>query len=506
MPNEKVKPSSRSIINLSHKEAKAFFLKHKSYSPFELPPYFQFDNLLNKVAQELNEKSLKSQCCGKPRELERVNHTILNNKDGRYAWRPYELIHPALYVSLVYEMTKKASWKKICDSFDRFSSDSRIKCLSIPVESLTDESDKAEQISQWWQEVEQKSLELSLAYDYVVNTDIVDCYAAIYTHSIAWALHTRKEAKKRRWDMSLIGNIIDSYIRDMRFGQTNGIPQGSILMDFNSEIVLGYADSLLAKKIKKDDSNVNDFQILRFRDDYRIFVNNSHDGEVILRCLTEVMIAMGLRLKPEKTRASNQVIRSSIKGDKLDWMFRKNRETNFQRHLLIIHNHSTNHPNGGSVNRALYNFYKRLVKDEIFDNPLPLISMAVDIARHNPRTYPITAAILSKLVNCLAKESQKRETIEKIRRKFSTFPNTGHIEIWLQRISYRFDKDIDYDEPLCRLVRGEDVRIWNNNWISSEKLSKIISPEEIISRKELRRVRPVIPLKEVRLFDSSYPG
>jgi hypothetical protein len=38
--------------------------------------------------------------------------------------------------------------------------------------------------------VEQKSIELGLEYDYIFHTDIVDCYGAIYTHSISWAIHT----------------------------------------------------------------------------------------------------------------------------------------------------------------------------------------------------------------------------------------------------------------------------------------------------------------------------
>ena len=36
----------------------------------------------------------------------------------------------------------------------------------------------------------------------------------------------------------------------MTYGQTNGIPQGSSLMDFIAEIILGYADTQLVKKLK----------------------------------------------------------------------------------------------------------------------------------------------------------------------------------------------------------------------------------------------------------------
>ena len=36
----------------------------------------------------------------------------------------------------------------------------------------------------------------------------------------------------------------------MSYGQTNGIPQGTILMDFIAEMVLGYADYLLTERLK----------------------------------------------------------------------------------------------------------------------------------------------------------------------------------------------------------------------------------------------------------------
>ena len=101
----------------------------------------------------------------------------------------------------------------------------------------------AAQILSWWQGIEQASIELALEYDYVfLCADITDCYGAIYTHSIAWAIHGKTVAKQNRTDKNLVGNVIDWYIQDMRHGQTNGIPQGSVLMDFIAEILLGYAD------------------------------------------------------------------------------------------------------------------------------------------------------------------------------------------------------------------------------------------------------------------------
>lgn len=496
--NDKTKdsePSRLSIIDMDHDQAQTFLLKPKSYCTLDLPSHFDFCSLLKSVEEVLTTKQLSELRRGNPRNLEDVNHFILHNKDGKYAWRPIELIHPALYVSLVMAITEPSNWKLICDRFAVFHSIREIQCMSLPVESRSDQKDRAEMISQWWLDFEQRSIELSLDYDYVVHTDIVDCYAEVYTHSIAWALHTRSHAKGNRNDKRLIGNIIDDHIQDMRQGQTNGIPQGPVLMDFIAEMVLGYADMQLASKI-----DIDEYHILRYRDDYRIFVNNTRDGEVILKCLTEVMFDLGLKLNPEKTRMSGDVITSSIKDDKLNWAFRKQGDANLQKHLLIIHDHSKSYPNSGSLATALDTYYRRLTVTKKCEFPLPLIAIMTDIVYRNPRVYPIAAAILAELLGFIKTASAKRTIIEKIRRRFDNIPNTGYMQIWLQRISFLFDPQINYDEPLCNLIGQYDNDIWNNTWISSKDLLNAVDPKSIIDSEKLQRITPNVPVEEIELF------
>ena len=96
---------ARAIVELSCDEARTFFLKHESYFTTQLPPYFQFNGLLNEVSDVLEGKQLNGLCRPSPRRFDKVNHTILTNKDGRFAWRPLELIHPAIYVSLIHNIT-----------------------------------------------------------------------------------------------------------------------------------------------------------------------------------------------------------------------------------------------------------------------------------------------------------------------------------------------------------------------------------------------------------------
>ncbi|MFZ2542493.1 MAG: RNA-directed DNA polymerase [Gallionella sp.] len=496
-----VEPTRKSILELPNEDARRFFLKPESYCSLDLPPYIAFGNLLIDVDRIINGKHLRDLRNCTPREYDDINYSILNNKDGKYAWRPFQLIHPVLYVSLVHQITEEQNWKLICEKFKEFSGNKKIRCLSLPVVSLTDEKDKAEQVSHWWQAIEQKSIELSLDYEYLLETDITDCYGSIYTHSIVWALHTKPEAKKKenRNNNNLIGSVIDNRIQDMRHGQTNGIPQGSALMDFIAEMVLGYIDLELTKKLQGE--NIDDYCILRYRDDYRIFVSNMQAGEKILKLLTETTIDPGLKLNSSKTKASNDVVQASIKSDKLGWMASKQSDNTLQKRLLLIHNHAKQFPNSGSLDVALDKYLKRIFKlDSLTEQPLPLIGIIVDIAYRNPRTYSKCASILSKLLSFVATLEEKRTIIEKIRQRFSLIPNTGHMQIWLQRVTLKFSNEINFDEPICKLVAGENARIWNNDWISSKKLKDAVDARKIVDKEKLVKITPVISPQEVELF------
>ena len=495
----------QSILEMNPQEAKAFLLKQESYCNFPLPPYFDFDDVLKDIDAFLENSKFCDLKDSNPSNFDEINHLILNNKDGKYAWRPLQLIHPVLYVSLVHLLTSETNCAHIKAKFSEFATNESIRCLSIPINSLTNNKDRGQQIVLWWQEVEQKSIELALEYQYILKADITDCYGSIYTHSISWALHSKIEAKKQenRFNDQLVGVLIDKTLRDMSNGQTNGIPQGSVVTDFIAEMVLGYADLELTKKL--EEMGIKEYKILRYRDDYRIFVNNPKVGERILKAITETMIELGMKLNPVKTMLSNQIVNNSVKEDKLSWMARKQSTKIIQKHLLIIHSHATNFPNSGSLTKALIDFKKKIENRKLEPNiVMPVISIAVDIAYNNPRVYPEITAILSKLVDSLESDDAKQSVIKKILTRFSNLPNTNHMEIWLQRISVKFDEEQPYKEPLCRLVAGEKVEIWNSEWISSNELKKLIRPDKIVDRRKIQTLAPVISGDEMNLFLQTY--
>lgn len=497
--NQKGRKSERSILQMIASQARAFLLKPESYCGIDLPVYFTFARVLSSVTRELSGKALSSMSL-KPRDHEGVNYSMLSNKDGRHAWRPLQLIHPALYVSLVQRITEPAQWKVIRDRFKEFQKAANLECLSIPIEASRTRKDKAAQILNWWQGIEQGSIEFALDYNYAFHADITDCYSAIYTHSIAWAVHGKATAKAARNDKTLIGNIIDSHIQDMRHGQTNGIPQGSTLMDFISELVLGYADLELSHRLKA--AGITEFRILRYRDDYRIFVQSPQIGEAILKCLTEVLIDLGLKLNTSKMTGAQLVVSNAIKPDKRAWLRARQDDVNLQKHLLVIHAHGQDFPNAGSLTVALTHFHERLNQTKRISSPLALISIATDIAYTSPKAFPVCSAIISQLLNGLDTKAARVAAIRKIHAKLSQLPNTGHMEVWLQRISHSFDPNLGYKESLCRLVKGHSVVLWNNDWITCAKLKAAINPATIVNKTKLRSLKPIVRPKEIELFAS----
>ena len=288
----------KTILDLNSEEAKAFFLKEESYCSFEFPEYFSFRALITSLSKELKGKVLRDCTTAiKPKDVEGVNYTLLNNKDGKFAWRPFQLIHPALYVFLVQEITQENNWKIIQDRFKVFYANSKIECHSIPVAEENEKPDKQNQIYEWWQKVEQRSLALALEFNHLLHLDITDCYGSLYTHSISWAIHTTEEAKKpeNRDNPAFIGVTIDKHIQAMSYGQTNGIPQGSALMDFIAEIVLGFGDLLLTEELNK--LGITEYKIIRYRDDYRIFTNNPQQSSEIAKVLSDVLSKLNFKIK-----------------------------------------------------------------------------------------------------------------------------------------------------------------------------------------------------------------
>ena len=490
----------KKLIERSNEEARKFFHKGSSYFNGDMPHYISFEPILTDVEAVLKEESYAAFKSVNPNDFPDVNYNFLSNKDGKFAWRTLELIHPAIYVSLVNTICNSDNWKHIQKRFSEFE-DGAIDCCSAPVMSLDSQTDVATQIGNWWQRVEQQSLIYSLEFSHILHTDVIDCYGSLYTHSISWALHGLKDAKENKGRNSLLGDKIDSCIRAGRYGQTNGISQGSVLMDLVAEIVLGYVDEQITAELDWP----TDFRIIRYRDDYRVFANSDDRAEQILKVISDKLRTVGMSLGVSKTILSRNVVEGAIKPDKLAGidlqdLGNANAKT-IQKQLLRLHSFGQRFPNSGALRRLISEFHAKISEQTERPDDLEVqVAITADIGFVSPATFPVVAGILSHLIS-LASTEEKPQLWLKVREKMARVPYNGYLEIWLQRVTQpkAIGIKFDSDEPICQIVNGKTPKLWENEWISNNDLKDALSVSKIVVG-SVFDAEEVLQPEEVELF------
>lgn len=146
--------------------------------------------------------------------------------------------------------------------------------------------------------------------------------------------------------------------------------------------------------------------------------------------------------------------------------------------MLFIHDFSCKYPNSGSLCKALDKFFERIKNlNKEREDILVLISILVDIMYKNPRTYPIASAILSKFISLIKSRDQQIEILKTVINRFKKLPNIGYLEIWIQRIAFKIEKKIVFEEPICKTLNDEHTSssLWNSDWIGNNKLKKLLT-------------------------------
>ncbi|WP_141228302.1 reverse transcriptase domain-containing protein [Anaeromicrobium sediminis] len=164
---------------------------------------------------------------------------------------------------------------------------------------------------------------------YILQTDITRYYPSIYTHSLPWALHTKKTSKANMTDPSYFGNEIDKLVRNMQDGQTIGIPIGPITSLILQEIIGTAIDSEFSIEMNM---NINGY---RYIDDMEYYFNSIEEAERGLNILNKVVKRYQLELNTSKTK----IMKTPIKLEP-EWIyfFRtfKFRKSNIKKISLIM--------------------------------------------------------------------------------------------------------------------------------------------------------------------------
>lgn len=525
------------ILSLKSKDALDFFMRSEQFHGFEMPEYFDFTEVLDFVRKTIGNRSYDECVTASPSDFQDVNFDILLNKDGRYAVRPLVLCNPYLYYFLAREIAGEKNWETVKECFKTFEVP-HIKSCAIPV--IPDKKEKfhnSTTILNWWNQLEQRSIELSLEYRYMFITDITNCYGSINPQAIDWALSRRNTIHATDENHTLAQNII-RLLRDLQQGRNIGIPQGSALFDLTGEIILGYSDLLLHEALQS--AKITDgYEVIRYRDDYRIFCNDRDRLERISYILQQVLESLNFRMNSGKTKMTDSIVIDSIKPDKLGYIYNTpifNKKgcdfDGLQKHLLYILMFGHKYPNSGQLRMMLNDFDDRVkllledkdiiidaqLKDDgnvtfqwkdsevsngIIENIHAMSAICVQIAIENINHAHYALRVASRMVESIKDNNEKWDIINKMSASLCHLHNNVYIQMWLQNITYQRDKKAGitpYDARLCHVVMGEDLPLWNIDWMKPE-LRKGFPKNSIINQETLAKITPIITFREISAYE-----
>ena len=538
MQKIKMIKKAKNILSLTSNEVLDFFMKSEQYHGFELPEYFTFDEILIYVRETIGdapyEKCVKDDIS--PNELSDVNLDLLLNKDGRYAVRPIMLANPFLYYFLVREVCNEENWAIVKELFDRFKVPHITSC-AIPIIPREKEAfHKATTINNWWNSMEQRSIELSLEYRYMFVTDITNCYGSVNPQTFDWAFSLKDTSFETEGE-SKIAKSIQWYLRAFQQGRNIGIPQGSAIFDFVGEIILGYSDLLLhealqtkAQEYEEQGKAFPAYEIIRYRDDYRIFCNNREALEDISYILQQVLERLNFRMNSQKTKISDSIVTDAVKSDKLAYIYNTpifNKKgvdfDSFEKHLLYILMFARDYPDSGSIKTMLSDIDKRIEdwlnpkeeqegKDLKKPNYIPggsvraMSAICTQIALENVGCSHYALRVISRMIDSLKDMKEKQSIIDLVYHKLCNQPNSSYNQLWLQNMTYTQDKKqgtSPYTLRLCQLVAGNEIlSLWNNEWLKPEMVDNL-PYDSIVNKDTLKKVTPVITFRETRTYIES---
>ena len=485
-------------LGLFDYEAKRYFMKSESYFSVPLPPYFDFTKILADTERAMGGRGLDELRTDVDiREAGGVNYSLPMNKDGGQAWRDFQLIHPAVYVAMVNLIVR--SWDYIDERMRLFASQDSVKAVGVAPGMRSEKSPTAASILKWWHGMEQTSLKMSLYYNYMVVTDVMECYSSISVDLVARAIG------------GALGRKVAKLISDSREGRNMGIPQGSLLLDFVAEIVLGYVDVVFHNTLRCRRKELKwpkgAYTVVRYRDDYRIFARDEVVAREVLRVLSDALARFGLKLNATKTRVVDDVVLGARKEDKRYWEARQSmvmfgdegevKDATIQKSLLVVYELALKYPNSGSIARGLYELYRnRIVKLEHRPgDAYPLLGIIANIMAKNSRASAIGVACLSRILSFnpgISRNTMADVVLDKAR----MMPGREYLEVCLQRLTIKNKPSKNYGNKLCRLVYDQSAKIWNSKWISIK-----VRDSEAVNHKVVKEMKFVVPVEEVDVFD-----
>lgn len=155
---------------------------------------------------------------------------------------------------------------------------------------------------------------LESRFRFIRSIDVQSCFGNIYTHSIAWAIRGKANAKRRR-DRSANFTFdarFDSLMRSMNHGETHGILVGPEMSRIFAELILQTVDTAVVRAMHDRIEFGKQCEIRRYLDDFFIFFNETSVAEQVEQCIRGELKNCKLYINDAKTVEAESPFMSNL--------------------------------------------------------------------------------------------------------------------------------------------------------------------------------------------------
>lgn len=262
-----------SFIDAAEKlELEQSLIEH-SYFPFvreqkeEMPPILSTHLISPKIVEyicSINKREKKG--------YSSISYTLTRHNKVH---RTLSIPHPVPYVFLVKQITE--NWEDLRHIID--NEHSKIK------PQIFGRADPRVIIMNYDTRYEKRVdyLNASIDANYIVRTDIANCFPSIYSHAISWALD-------EKWSKEF--ELLEKAVMLCSRKESNGVPIGPATSNIFCEVILEKVDKKLEEK---------QYTFTRYIDDYVCFCNTKEDAEQFIIDLAQLLEVYKLKLNIQKT-------------------------------------------------------------------------------------------------------------------------------------------------------------------------------------------------------------
>ena len=239
---------------------------------------------------------------------------------------------------------------------------------------------------------------LSCGARFLVDADIASCFNTIYTHAIAWALVGHDIAKANGQNRDEWYNNLDYHQRNLKRGETQGIPIGPGTSNIICEVILQKIDEVLAEK---------DYKFTRYIDDYQCFCDDHDSAEAFIRDLESELARYLLTLNIKKVAIKQLPI-----PYKDSWVIDLNthlpqddeisakKVVNYLDYALEL---QKNHADGSVIKYALRSLTSKIDEANITE----YLNYALNLSYHYPVILPVICDVVQINQTFIKKRSLK---------------------------------------------------------------------------------------------------